>query len=346
MLADFPPSSCDTRLTVSAAAFATCTPARVEPVKDTISISGCREIASPTVGPSPSTMLNTPLGRPASSRISAKTCALSGAVSLGFSTTVQPAASAGATLQAIWLIGQFQGVINPQTPIGSRRNCVVPLSSSNLNACKAASVALRCPRPLPACACSANFIGAPISSEIAVANRGMCFLNATMIRSSNAMRSARVVTEKLSKASRAACTAVSTSAPVPSRILPTLASVAGLITSSSRRPLGVTHAPLIKNLLKSYIAPPQGWAARLAAKQERNHTSGSVSAAALSLYMRTGKMRRNASRKGNEGTRHHRRMSVCASDRNCSISARPSRLKSPGTVCLRQAAATPNSTVA
>ena len=32
---------------------------------------------------------------------------------------VQPVASAGTTLQAIWLIGQFHGVIMPQTPIGS-----------------------------------------------------------------------------------------------------------------------------------------------------------------------------------------------------------------------------------
>ena len=40
-----------TRLTVSAAALATRMPARVEPVNDTMSMSGCAEIASPTVGP-------------------------------------------------------------------------------------------------------------------------------------------------------------------------------------------------------------------------------------------------------------------------------------------------------
>ena len=32
---------------------------------------------------------------------------------------MHPAASAGMTLHVIWLIGQFQGVIMPQTPIGS-----------------------------------------------------------------------------------------------------------------------------------------------------------------------------------------------------------------------------------
>ena len=51
-------------------------------------------------------------GTPAASRISANKMALNGATSDGFSTMVQPAASAGATLQAIWLIGQFHGVMN------------------------------------------------------------------------------------------------------------------------------------------------------------------------------------------------------------------------------------------
>ena len=62
MFGDLPPSSWATRLTVSAAAFATCAPARVEPVKDTMSMPGCAAIAAPTVGPSPLTRLKTPAG--------------------------------------------------------------------------------------------------------------------------------------------------------------------------------------------------------------------------------------------------------------------------------------------
>jgi hypothetical protein len=50
--------------------------------------------------------------------ISASNMALSGAISLGFSTTVQPVAIAGATLEATWLSGQFHGVMSPHTPIG------------------------------------------------------------------------------------------------------------------------------------------------------------------------------------------------------------------------------------
>ncbi|MNI65543.1 hypothetical protein D3C73_1210550 [compost metagenome] len=98
-LADLPPSSWDTRLTVSAADLATAIPAPVEPVNDTMSMSGCRAIPSPTVGPSPLTRLNTPWGTPARCRISARYIADSGALSLGLSTMVQPAARAGPTLQ-------------------------------------------------------------------------------------------------------------------------------------------------------------------------------------------------------------------------------------------------------
>ena len=73
-------------------------PRGVEPVNETMSTSGCAAIASPTTGPTPVTRLNTPAGRPAASITSARTNALSGVTSLGLSTTVQPAASAGATL--------------------------------------------------------------------------------------------------------------------------------------------------------------------------------------------------------------------------------------------------------
>ena len=64
--------------------------------------------------------------------ISAKICPEYGATSEGLSTIVQPAASAGNTLQAIWLIGQFHGVISPQTPIGSLTTMVSPRCSSKL----------------------------------------------------------------------------------------------------------------------------------------------------------------------------------------------------------------------
>ena len=62
--------------------------------------------------------------------ISVKICAEYGATSDGFSTIVQPVASAGNTLQAIWLIGQFHGVIKPHTPIGSLTISAAPRGTS------------------------------------------------------------------------------------------------------------------------------------------------------------------------------------------------------------------------
>ena len=105
MLADLPPSSSATRFSDCDATSATRLPARVEPVNDTMSTSGWAAIASPTDGPVPVTRLNTPAGRPTSLITSASTNASSGAISLGLSTTVQPAAIAKATFAAIWCSG-------------------------------------------------------------------------------------------------------------------------------------------------------------------------------------------------------------------------------------------------
>ena len=92
-------------MTVAEASSDTRLPARVEPVNETMSTPGWEAMASPTTGPNPVTRLNTPAGSPTCSKISASTKALSGATSLGLSTTVHPAARAGATLAAIWWSG-------------------------------------------------------------------------------------------------------------------------------------------------------------------------------------------------------------------------------------------------
>ena len=77
-------------------------PARVEPVKETMSTLGWVTMASPTTGPMPVTRLKTPAGSPTSSMTSARAKAFRGATSLGLSTTVQPAARAGATFRTTW----------------------------------------------------------------------------------------------------------------------------------------------------------------------------------------------------------------------------------------------------
>ena len=59
--------------------------------------------------------------QPGAGPSSASASALSGVSLAGFSTTVQPAASAGATLRAIIRAGKFHGVIAATTPTGWRR---------------------------------------------------------------------------------------------------------------------------------------------------------------------------------------------------------------------------------
>ena len=243
MLADLPPSSCATRLTVGAAFLATSMPARVDPVNETMSTSGCEDNATPTVGPSPLTRLNTPGGTPASSRISANTSPLSGAISDGLSTTVQPAARAGATLAPIWFSGQFQGVISAQTPTGSRTTVVELTFSSNSKFFSASRPNMRCPRPAGACAPCARLTGAPISMLTASARSPRRREYTSMIFSNNEIRSSRVVSENVSNALRAAATACSTSFSSPRAIVATTSSVAGLMTSRVEVDTGSTHCP-------------------------------------------------------------------------------------------------------
>ena len=78
-------------------------PARTEPVIDTIAGISCSTSARP-VSRSPQTTLNTPGGRN-SAAISASSSVDAGVVSDGFSTTVLPAASAGAIFQTAIISG-------------------------------------------------------------------------------------------------------------------------------------------------------------------------------------------------------------------------------------------------
>ena len=118
MKGDLPPSSSDSFLPEPAVASRMMRPTSVEPVKAILSTPACATSAAP-VSPSPVTMLTTPAGSPASRQISAKASAVSGVYSAGFSTTVLPAASAGAIFQASISSGKFHGMIWPQTPTGT-----------------------------------------------------------------------------------------------------------------------------------------------------------------------------------------------------------------------------------
>ena len=105
MNADLPPSSRQTLLMPSPATAPTRRPATSDPVKLTMSTPGWATMASPTSAPWPNTMLSTPAGSPISCAADRQHRRTQGAISAGFSTTVQPAASAGATLQITWCRG-------------------------------------------------------------------------------------------------------------------------------------------------------------------------------------------------------------------------------------------------
>ena len=98
-----PPSSRCTRLIPGAAAAATSEPARTEPVIETIAGTSCSTRARP-VCRSPVTTLSTPGGR-CSAASSARARVELGVVSLGLSTTVLPAASAGAIFHTAIISG-------------------------------------------------------------------------------------------------------------------------------------------------------------------------------------------------------------------------------------------------
>ena len=113
-----PPSSSPTFFTVPAACAISTLPTSVEPVKPTTRTAGCSHIALPIARASPVTKLSTPGGMPARSASSPSASAVSGVSPAGLATTVQPTASAGATLRVIIAAGKFHGVIAATTPIG------------------------------------------------------------------------------------------------------------------------------------------------------------------------------------------------------------------------------------
>ena len=243
MFADFPPISSDTRFTDCAPSSITRLPARVEPVNETLSTSGCVAIASPTTGPSPVTRLNTPFGSPASWMMSARMKALIGATSLGFNTTVQPAASAGATFSAIWNSGKFHGVIAPTTPTGSLTTSELPISSCH--AYDVAWVALSTNAPVgnPTWMGPVRVRGIPTSWLITSAISSLRAWSPSVIFCRKAARSLGGVADHAETRGAAASTARSMSAGVPAGIVANTSSVVESITSRVSDADGLTHAP-------------------------------------------------------------------------------------------------------
>ncbi len=113
-----PPSSIDVFLIVGAHCASSVAPTAVDPVKDSLRITGLSQIAL-LIGPAdPVTMLHTPAGRPARSASTPSASAEKGVAEAGRTIPVHPAAQPGPTLRVIIAAGKFHGVIAANTPIG------------------------------------------------------------------------------------------------------------------------------------------------------------------------------------------------------------------------------------
>src|SRR6202040_4175826 len=101
-------------------------PTAAEPVKEILATSGFRTSSAPTASPRPETTLQTPFGSFASCSHSNHTPVCKALNSLGFMTTVQPAATAEASFMQRKNAFAFQGEISPATPTGSKVTVVLP----------------------------------------------------------------------------------------------------------------------------------------------------------------------------------------------------------------------------
>ncbi len=96
-------------------------PVTSEPVNATLATIGCSTSGAPASGPKPVTTLTTPGGKPASSNSFMNSSIDADVNSDGLTTTVLPAASAGASFHAVSSSGEFHGMMAATTPSGSWR---------------------------------------------------------------------------------------------------------------------------------------------------------------------------------------------------------------------------------
>src|SRR5258705_3738934 len=113
-----PPNSSESFLIVGATCCMSRRPTSVDPVNDSLRTSGLAHISPPIADALPVITLSTPAGNPARCASSASAKAEYGVASAGLMTTVQPAASAGATLRVILVHRKYHGVMPAHTPTG------------------------------------------------------------------------------------------------------------------------------------------------------------------------------------------------------------------------------------
>ena len=126
IVADLPPSSRKTRLSVGAPFSMMRLPTAVEPVNEIRSTLGDSVSSSPTRWSDDVTTLRTPGGKSVCSATRRPSrVAFHGVSGAGLSTTVLPVASAWPSLLSVTSSGKFHGTIAPTTPTGSFQICRV-----------------------------------------------------------------------------------------------------------------------------------------------------------------------------------------------------------------------------
>ena len=189
-----------------------------EPVNAIRSTSGFATSAAPASSPIPCTTLNAPSGSPASCAMSASIDAVSGAHSGGFSTTVFPAASAGAMRHVASISGAFHGVITAATPDGSHETCSAkPLKSTSGSPSSSSRSAKN--RKLRATRGMTEFrierSSDPLSRVSTAASSGTRASTPSAIACSTAARSIGDMPPQIENAPRAAATAAAASCAPP-----------------------------------------------------------------------------------------------------------------------------------
>ena len=203
-------------------------------------------------------MLITPGGKPASRASSPSRNADSGVCSAGLSTTVQPAASAGASFHDASISGTFQGMMAPTTPTGSLT--VYPKHSDPGNGATMSAVVPKIlPGPQPPMLRIAP--AAPITLRLRATNPSMPLSTVSICPSSSAFCSTRSASrhsrrsrasgaiprqDGSSNALRAAATAASTSAGPASATRATSFPDEGSVTANVAPDSAGTHSPPIR----------------------------------------------------------------------------------------------------
>ena len=134
-------------------------------------------------------------------------------------------------------------MIAPTTPTGSRTTSELPICSSQGKSLAISTTEAVDPAGRPAWIRCDSFLGMPTSREIRSAISSLRAASPSAMAWTYFTRASRSWADQSSNARRAAATAASTSAAVPSGMVPMTSSVEGSTTSIAPVPVEATQAP-------------------------------------------------------------------------------------------------------